>query len=134
LPSWQTYSSSNTEAIVVPLAMRPMRLRIVIGHKTLMGSFRCIPTRDLLKMHLTHAPHHVKMGLDEIFPALPRMNVLLLNLQCLTNGQKLLGAKHRAIVGDERFWRAKALDSCIQHNQDAGQILLLKNGAGENGS
>ena len=36
-----------------------MWLRIVIGHKPLMGQLCSLPTRDLLKMHLTHAPHHV---------------------------------------------------------------------------
>jgi len=35
------------------------RLLVVVNHKSLMGGLRSFPTRDLFKMHLTHAPHHV---------------------------------------------------------------------------
>ena len=59
----------KTQPMIVPLAVRPVRLGIVIGDKALMGKLRPLPTRYLLEMHLTHAPHHVEMGFDEIFPS-----------------------------------------------------------------
>jgi hypothetical protein len=55
--------------MIVQLAVRPVRLGIVFGDKALMGKLRPLPTHYLLEMHLSHAPHHVEMGFDEIFPS-----------------------------------------------------------------
>jgi hypothetical protein len=93
-----------------------------------------LPTTHLIEMHLTHAPHHVKMRLDKIFPALTCMDIFLLDFQGLTNGKQLPGAKDSAIVRDETLGRTKLLYSRIQDNQNAGQILTLKDVAGENSS
>jgi hypothetical protein len=85
-------------------------------------------------MHLTHASHHVKMGLDEIFPALARMNIFLFDVQHFTNGEELSGSKHCAIVRNEIVWCPKTFHGCIQDDQHTGQMLPLKNGTGENRS
>ena len=125
----------NTSAGLKRLSSRlrcaKSRLLVVVGHTSLMGGLRSFPTRDLFKMHLTHAPHHVKMGLNQVLPALPWMNILLLDLSRFTHGKELLGAKHRAIVGDERLWCAETFDSGVQDNQDTDQILSLEDGTGE---
>src|SRR5260370_1769445 len=111
-----------------------MWLRSVIGHKPLMGQLCSLPTRDLLKMHLTHAPHHVEVRLNKILPALTCMDIFLLNVEGLTNGQQLLRAKNATIVRDEALWCSKLFDCRIQDNQDTGEILALKNIAREHGS
>src|SRR5215471_7352650 len=124
----------RTETVVLAFAMRPMRLSIVIGHKALMGQLSSLPARHLLEMYLTHAPHHVKMGLDKILPALTCMDVFLLNVEGFTNGQQLLRAKNAAIVRDEALRSSKWLDGRIQDNEHTRQILALKDIAGENRS
>ncbi|SRR6266566_6829493 len=91
----------RTETVVIAFAMSLMRLGMVIGHKALMGQLCSLPTRHLFEMHLTHAPHHIKMGLDKILPALTGMDIFLLNVEGLTNGQQLLRTKNAAIVRDE---------------------------------
>ncbi len=60
-----------------------VRLRIVAGHKAFMGELGSLPTRYLLEVHLTHALHHAKMRLNEIFPALTTVNILLAALLVL---------------------------------------------------
>src|SRR6266567_5140290 len=122
----------GTEAVVIAFAMSPMRLSIIIGHKALMSQLRSLPTRHLLEMHLAHAPHHVKMGLDKILPALTCMDIFLLDLQCLANGKQLLRAKNAAVVRDEALRCSKLLDCRIQDNEHTCQILALKDIAGEN--
>ena len=107
----------RTETVVISLAVRPMRLRIVVGHKAFMGELDSRPSRYLLEVHLTHAPHHAKMRLNEIFPALTTVNILLLDLQGFTNSQELFCPKHSAIISDEFLWRSKPLDRGIEHNQ-----------------
>ncbi len=74
------------------------------------------------------------MGLDKILPALTGMDIFLLNVEGLTNGEQLLRSKDPAVVRDELFRCPKLLDRRIQDNQDTGEILALKNIAGENGS
>jgi hypothetical protein len=120
--------------MIVPLAVRPVRLGIVFGDKALMGKLRPLPTHYLLEMHLSHAPHHVEMGFDEIFPALTGMDIFFLDVESFTNGEQLLGPKHSAVIGDELFRRAKPFDCGIQDNQHTREILALKNIAGENGT
>lgn len=84
--------------MIVPFAVRPMRLGIVIGHKALMGELRSLPTRHLLEMHLTHAAHHIKVSLDEVFPALTSVNILLLDVEGFTNREQLLRPKDSTII------------------------------------
>ncbi|HEY6410226.1 MAG TPA: hypothetical protein VIY29_22450 [Ktedonobacteraceae bacterium] len=109
-------------------------MRIVISHKSLVSQLGTLPTGHLLEMDLTHPSHHVEVGLNQIFPALARMDIFLLNVEGLTNSQQLLRAKNAAIVRDEALWCSKLFDCRIQDNQDTGQILALKNITGENGS
>src|SRR5438105_2770625 len=97
----------RTEAVVIALAMGPMRLGIVVGDKPLMGQLRSLPTRHLLEMHLAQAPHHVKMGLNQILPALTCMDIFLLDVEGFTNGKQLLRVKNAAVVRDEALWCSK---------------------------
>jgi hypothetical protein len=60
-----------------------------------------------------HPSHHVEVGLNQIFPALARMDIFLLDLQCLANGKQLLGPKHSTILCDEALCHAKLLHSSI---------------------
>ncbi len=93
-----------------------------------------LPIGHLLAMNLTHAPHHVEVSLNEIFPALTRLNILLLDVESLADSKQLLGSKNPTIIGDEALRSSKLLYSRIQDNQDTGQVLALKDIAGENGT
>src|SRR2546421_9307011 len=109
---------SRAQAVIIALAMSPMRLGIVIGHKALMSQLCSLPTGHLLEMDLTHAPHHLKMRLNKILPALTCMDILLLDFQGLTNGKQLPCTKDSAIVCNETLGRTKLLDCRIQDDQD----------------
>ncbi len=85
-------------------------------------------------MHLAHPSHHVKVSFYKIFPALTRMDIFLLDVEGLTDGEQLLGSKDSAIVCDEALWRTKLLNGCVEHNQNTSQILTLKDVTGENSS
>src|SRR5258707_4725552 len=113
--------------------MRPVRLRVEIGHKEFMDELGAFPTGHLLKRHLTHSSHDVEMGFYQVHPALAWGNEFFLGPQRLTNPQELFGAKDRSIVGDEPLWWPKSRDGGVEDNQHAAQILPLKDGAGENG-
>src|SRR5947209_1010117 len=81
---------SRAQAVIIALAMCPMRLGIIIGHKALMCQLGSLPTRDLLEMHLAHPSHHFKVSFYQIFPALTRMDIFLLDIERLTNSEQLL--------------------------------------------
>jgi hypothetical protein len=74
------------------------------------------------------------MGLNQIFPALMCVNIFLFDVEGFTNSQQLLRPKHSAIIRDELFRRSEPLNRCIVNNQNTGQILALKEIAGENRS
>ena len=67
-------------AVVIPLAVPPMRLMIVILDKTSVGLFRALPGRDLLEMIITHPSHNREVTLNQIFPALLFVDPLFLDL------------------------------------------------------
>src|SRR5712691_9708917 len=73
------------------------------------------------------------MGLDEIFPALTGMDIFLLDVEGFANRQELFRPKHTAVIRNELFGAAKLLNGRIEHNQDTGEILALKDITGENG-
>ncbi len=73
----QPNTSAGLRRLSSRLRWGPVGLRIVVGHKALMGELGPFPTGHLLEMHLTHASHHVKMGLDQVFPALTGMDIFL---------------------------------------------------------
>ena len=99
----------RTEAVVIALTIGPMRLGVVVGHKALMRQPGSLPTGDLLEMHLANAPHHAEVSFDQILPALTRMDIFLLDVEGLADGEQLLGAKN---VGPKTI-RALALLSEI---------------------
>src|SRR5258708_35364390 len=74
-------------------------------------------------IRITHAPHHVEMRLDQILPALPLVNLFLLDPQRLVDRERLSGAEDPAVVGDQTLRDAEALQGGIEHDQDTGQVL-----------
>jgi hypothetical protein len=74
------------------------------------------------------------VSLDEVFPALTSVNILLLDVEGFTNREQLLRPKDSTIIRDELLRRSKPLNRRIQDNQDTREILALKKIAKENGS
>src|SRR6266566_241536 len=124
-PCHPTQNLCGSVAMVITVAMSPMRLLVVIFHKTPMRLFCALPACNVLEMIITHPSHNIEVRLNHIFPALLFVNPLFLNVQRLINGHRLFGTKDTAIVRDQTLRAPMLFNSRIQYDEDRGQILGL---------
>jgi hypothetical protein len=110
-------------AIVVPLAMRPMDLKIEIPDPLIMDRHELDPRAGALKVPIRHASHHIKVRLDIAHLALPALDQLVLNAQCCIDRLGLIGLEDCPTIAHERLRAAVLPDRRVAHHQIGGFIL-----------
>src|SRR5712691_6079177 len=80
----------------------------------------------VLKLEVSQAELHLKLGLNEVLPWLSQFNIFRVNLQRPEDRGRIVGLKDGAMVGDDHLRAAILRESDKQELQYRGEILVRR--------
>jgi hypothetical protein len=126
-----TKDRRGTVPTVGPLAVREVRLVVVVVEEAVVDGLQLRPRRRPRVVVIGHAAHDVEVRFEVILPGLPRVDLLLPDPERRVDGPCLLRFEDAAAVADEDLRRPVDLDRRPQHDQVGGQVLARRDRTGE---
>ena len=111
-------------APIIPQAMCPMHLKIVVPNPAVMGRLEVVPRRRLSKGIISHTPLHVEHGLAVVLPCLTFVDLVLGNIEVGIEFKRFLRSKDAATVTHQSMWTSMMLDRGKEHNEVRRDVLF----------
>ena len=102
------------QTAVLPFAMRPMPLGVVILHEAVMRLYQFLPALGLSEVEVGHPTLDVERRFYVTLPGPSALYLMLCYPEGLVDVRSLLGAEDLRAVGDQRLRGAVPLDRRVE--------------------
>src|SRR2546423_2882478 len=109
-------------------------LVVVIQDPFLVRCNQIIPALRLFKAPVSHPSLHIKGCFYQILPALPLLNLFLLNPESGVDVYGAVISKHAAMITDQCLWTSMLANSRIEYCNVLLEVLSARHCRGEDGS
>ena len=124
-PSHPSQHVHRRPSAISAILMRPVPRGMKRFNERRVYALHLLDRARLFELAVRQASLHLTLRLNKVLPGLAQLAVLRLDLSRLQNGHGIIGAAHRAMIGDDALRAPRGRQGRKEQLQECGQLVMF---------